>query len=243
MSVRHRRRSIHAEAIAPWVALSVILLIWWAGAKTVNWIKPGHEYPLLSIGTSDDASIPRSKPVDTVPSDPVVQAPAKEGTATISANTRVAGSDLATLRSRRLTVPVEGLSSDVLVSSFDDARGSRRHEAIDILAPRGADVLAVEDGRIVKLFTSAAGGLTIYQFDPTETFVYYYAHLDGYAPGLKEGATVRKGEVIGRVGTTGNAPKDTPHLHFAIAKLDPDRRWWGGTPLDPFLVWRNPSGN
>ena len=95
--------------------------------------------------------------------------------------------------SRSLTIPVRGIASDDLVSSFHDARGSRRHEAIDILAPRGTDVLAVEDGKVVKLFTSDAGGLTIYQFDPSETFVYYYAHLDRYAPGLKEGAMVREG--------------------------------------------------
>jgi murein DD-endopeptidase MepM/ murein hydrolase activator NlpD len=127
------------------------------------------------------------------------------------------------------------------VSSFQDARGSRRHEAIDILAPRGTDVIAVDDGKIARIFTSAAGGLTVYQFDPSETFIYYYAHLDSYAPGLQEGSMLRKGDVVGKVGTTGNAPKDTPHLHFAISKVDPDKRWWGGTALDPFLVWRDPA--
>jgi murein DD-endopeptidase MepM/ murein hydrolase activator NlpD len=142
-----------------------------------------------------------------------------------------------------LTIPVRGIGSDDLMSSFHDARGSRRHEAIDILAPRGTEVLAVEDGTIKKLFTSAAGGLTIYQFDPSERFVYYYAHLDRYASGLKEEAMVRKGDVIGFVGTTGNAPEGTPHLHFAVSKLDPDRRWWGGTALDPFVIWRDPSEN
>jgi peptidoglycan LD-endopeptidase LytH len=90
---------------------------------------------------------------------------------------------------------------------------------------------------VAKLFTSVAGGLTIYEFDPKEQFVYYYAHLDGYAAGLKEGGDVTRGQVIGYVGTTGNAPKNTPHLHFGISKLDPDHRWWGGTALDPFLVW------
>jgi murein DD-endopeptidase MepM/ murein hydrolase activator NlpD len=137
---------------------------------------------------------------------------------------------------------VRGLDADDLVSSFHDARGSsRQHEAIDILAPRGTDVLAVENGTIAKLFTSKAGGLTIYQFDPSEKYIYYYAHLDGYAPGLKEGMPVGKGDVLGAVGTTGNAPKNTPHLHFGISKLDPDKRWWGGTALDPYLVWRDPS--
>ena len=161
---------------------------------------------------------------------------------TISANTAIHGSDLEALRQRSLVVPVRGLERDDLVASFTDARGSsRRHEAIDILAPRGTEVLAVEDGKVAKIFTSDAGGLTLYQFDPSESFVYYYAHLDNYAPGLKEGDMLRKGDVVGTVGTTGNAPKNTPHLHFAIAKLDPDKRWWGGTALDPFLVWRDPS--
>ena len=102
-------------------------------------------------------------------------------------------------------------------------------------------MFAVEDGKVAKIFTSNAGGLTLYQFDPSDTFVYYYAHLDSYAPGIKEGVMLQRGDVVGAVGTTGNAPKDTPHLHFAIAKLDPGKRWWGGTALDPFLVWRDPS--
>ena len=94
----------------------------------------------------------------------------------------VLGSDIESLRRRSLALPVRGIDTDALVSSFEDARGQRRHEAIDILAPRGTDVLAVEDGRVAKLFTSVAGGLTVYQFDPSEQFVYYYAHLDSYTP-------------------------------------------------------------
>ena len=160
---------------------------------------------------------------------------------TLSATTIVTGSDLDALRSRSLIIPVRGLDAEDLMSSFDDARGSRRHEAIDILAPRGTDVVAVDDGKVAKIFTSRAGGLTVYQFDPSETFVYYYAHLDKYAPDLEEGVMLRKGDLIGWVGTSGNAPENTPHLHFAISKLDADRRWWGGTALDPYLVWRDPS--
>ena len=242
MSLRHKRRSLHPEAIAPWAALSFILLIWWAGAKTLNWVRPGHQYPLMSFGARVDPDVPKTEPVDTVPEAPALTAtPAGP---TISANTMILGSDLASLRSRGLLVPVKGIATDDLDSSFHDARGSsRRHEAIDILAPRGTDVLAVEDGKVAKIFTSDAGGLTLYQFDLSESFVYYYAHLDSYAPGIKEGAMLKKGDVIGAVGTTGNAPKDTPHLHFAIAKLDADRRWWGGTALDPFLIWRDPSEN
>ena len=109
---------------------------------------------------------------------------------------------------------------------------------MDILAPRGTAVLAAVDGRIAKLFTSAAGGLTIYQFDADERFCYYYAHLDGYAPNLNEGQSVRRGQLIGFVGTTGNAPPGTPHLHFAIYRLGPDRKWWDGEPIDPIHVLR-----
>jgi murein DD-endopeptidase MepM/ murein hydrolase activator NlpD len=235
MTVRHRRRSVHAEAVAPWAALSFILLIWWAGAKALDWIRPGQTM-MPSFGAGSDPSVPRANPIDTAPVEPAFGARATSPR--LSANTMVLGSDIASLRRRSLVLPVRGLDSDALVSSFDDARGQRRHEAIDILAPRGTDVLAVEDGRVAKLFTSVAGGLTVYQFDASEQFVYYYAHLDSYAPGLKEGMMLRKGDVIGAVGTTGNAPKDTPHLHFAISKLDPDRKWWGGTALDPYLVWR-----
>jgi murein DD-endopeptidase MepM/ murein hydrolase activator NlpD len=123
-----------------------------------------------------------------------------------------------------------------LHDTFSDARGSRVHEALDILAPRGTQVIAVEDGRIEKLFTSKAGGLTIYQFDPTRTFAYYYAHLDRYADGLVEGRIVKRGDVIGYVGSTGNASPDAPHLHFAIFRLGPERQWWKGEPINPYPI-------
>ncbi|HET9467062.1 MAG TPA: M23 family metallopeptidase [Vicinamibacterales bacterium] len=239
----HRRRTIHAEAVAPWLALSVVLLVWWAGARALNWARPGFRSPLTSFSTRVDPSGPKARPMHDAPRADAALRP-RDNRPTISANTMVRGSDIESLRQRSLAIPVRGLDADDLVSTFDDARGtSRRHEAIDILAPRGTDVLAVEDGKVAKIFASAAGGLTVYQFDPSETFVYYYAHLDSYAPGLKEGAMLRKGDVVGTVGTTGNAPKNTPHLHFAISKLDPDKRWWGGTALDPYLIWRDPSEN
>jgi murein DD-endopeptidase MepM/ murein hydrolase activator NlpD len=239
---RAYRRSVHLEAIAPWAALSVIMLVWWAGAKMVASIRPHAGGPIASVARSRGAPrVSTAHAIDGALKDPVVAAPRRG--VTLTAETSVTGVDIANLRGRGLEIPVKGIPASALVSSFDDARGGRKHEAIDILAPRGTDVLAVENGKIAKLFTSQAGGLTIYQFDPSEQFVYYYAHLDGYAPDVKEGNDVRRGAVIGYVGTTGNAPKHTPHLHFAIAKLDPDHRWWGGTPLDPFLVWRDPASN
>ena len=144
---------------------------------------------------------------------------------------------IAQLRVRNLTLPVQGIKRDELRDTFNEARGgSRKHEAMDVLAPRNTPVLAVEDGKIARLFLSAAGGITIYQFDPTSTYCYYYAHLEKYANGLEEGDTVKRGEVLGYVGTTGNAPRDTPHLHFAIVKLGDDKKWWEGTPIDPYSV-------
>ena len=144
---------------------------------------------------------------------------------------------LGELRARSLTLPVQGIKRDELRDTFNEARGStRKHEAMDVLAPRNTPVVAVEDGTVAKLFQSAAGGLTIYQFDPRSAYCYYYAHLERYADGLKEGDTVKRGQVIGYVGTTGNAPRDTPHLHFAIFKLGDAKKWWEGTPIDPYSV-------
>ena len=141
------------------------------------------------------------------------------------------------LAARNLEIPVGGIKADKLVRSYHDARsGGREHEALDILAPRGTPVVAVEDGTIAKLFVSKAGGNTIYQFDPSQEYAYYYAHLDRYADGLKEGDVVRRGQLIGYVGTSGNAPKDTPHLHFAVFRLTPEKHWWEGTPIDPYDI-------
>jgi murein DD-endopeptidase MepM/ murein hydrolase activator NlpD len=143
------------------------------------------------------------------------------------------------LAARHLTIPVEGIPADKLVRSYHDARtGGREHEALDILAPRNTPVVAVENGTIAKLFLSKAGGNTIYQFDPGRDYAYYYAHLERYADGLREGRQVHRGDVIGYVGTTGNAPKNTPHLHFAVFRLTPDKRWWEGTPIDPYDILR-----
>lgn len=134
-----------------------------------------------------------------------------------------------------LLIPVAGVIASQLDDTFNDARGSeRRHEALDIMAARGTPVLAARDGKVVKLFNSKPGGLTIYQFDPTGTYAYYYAHLDRYAPRLAEGRQLRRGDVIGYVGSTGNASPDAPHLHFAILVLGPEKQWWKGTAIDPY---------
>jgi murein DD-endopeptidase MepM/ murein hydrolase activator NlpD len=146
---------------------------------------------------------------------------------------------IAELRRQHLQLPVEGADVGAMKGGFGEVRGGggRGHEAVDILAPRYTPVHAVEGGRIAKLFFSKAGGTTIYQFDPTERYCYYYAHLQGYAADLREGQEVSAGEVIGYVGTSGNAPPNTPHLHFGIFELTGARRWWEGRPLDPYLVY------
>jgi murein DD-endopeptidase MepM/ murein hydrolase activator NlpD len=138
---------------------------------------------------------------------------------------------------RHLVTPLDGLRASDILDTFNATRsGGRRHEAADILAPRGAPIHAVGPGDIRKLFTSVQGGLTIYQFDPDEVWCYYYAHLDRYADDLHEGLRVKAGNVIGYVGTSGNAPPGTPHLHLAIFKIGPDKRWWKGTPVNPYPV-------
>ena len=138
------------------------------------------------------------------------------------------------LLAKRLTIPVPGVKARELRPHFFDARGQRGHEAIDIIAPRGVPVVAVEGGKIAKLFLSVPGGITVYQFDPTQTYAYYYAHLDHYADGLAEGDTVERGQILGYVGSTGNADPMTPHLHFAIFRLGSEKRWWQGEALDPY---------
>jgi len=132
-----------------------------------------------------------------------------------------------------LIVPVAGVLPKDLLDTFDEPRGTRRHNALDIPAPRGTPVLSAADGRLQRMFTSAAGGLMVYASDPTDRFVLMYAHLDRYADGLTDGMPVRRGDTIGYVGTTGNAPPNVPHLHFAIARTSNVERWWTGMPVDP----------
>ena len=138
-----------------------------------------------------------------------------------------------------LLVPVQGITADQLSNTYDDSRGNGRvHEALDIMAPRGTPVLAVADGHVEKLFQSEQGGLTLYQFEPAGRYAYYYAHLDRYAPGVVEGKRLRRGELIGYVGSTGNANVAAPHLHFAVFVLGPEKRWWKGTPINPYPLLR-----
>jgi murein DD-endopeptidase MepM/ murein hydrolase activator NlpD len=137
-----------------------------------------------------------------------------------------------------LSLPLSGIDPKKLADTFKDARGGRKHEALDIPAPRGTPVLAVAQGNVAKLFTSKEGGLTVYQFDDSRTYCYYYAHLSRYASGLQEGTLLRPGEVLGYVGSTGNASAAAPHLHFAVFKLGPEKKWWVGTAIDPLPMFK-----
>lgn len=157
-----------------------------------------------------------------------------------SAHDAAAWPDHAYLRTRRLMVPVAGASVLDVEDTYDHARsGERVHRAVDIRAPRGTPVVAADAGRVLAVKSNALGGLTVYTTDPAQRVAYYYAHLDRYAPGLVEGREVRQGEVLGYVGTTGNAPPDVPHLHFQVLRITDRKRWWDGPPLDPrpYFTW------
>jgi murein DD-endopeptidase MepM/ murein hydrolase activator NlpD len=147
---------------------------------------------------------------------------------------------------RSLYFPVPGVDSTRLDDSFEAPRdGGRRHNAIDIMAPRGTPVLSVEDGRILRLATNANGGITLYATNADEQFVYYYAHLDRYHPGIYTGRPLMRGDTIAYVGTTGNAPKNTPHLHFQVMRMPADRKYWNGEPINPYPLLKaapSPTG-
>ena len=213
--------------LAGMLVMAAVVTIFPSGAAVVT------NTPLTAAGSNDVEVRPSLKETPPPVSPPEPELNATTTLPVMSANT------VETLRQRALTLPVQGIKKDDLRDTFHEKRGgTRRHEAIDILAPRNTPVFAVEDGSIARLFLSEAGGITIYQFDPGEDYVYYYAHLERYADGLEEGDKVRRGQIIGYVGTTGNAPRDTPHLHFAIFQMTDDKKWWQGTAIDPYSVLR-----
>lgn len=209
-------------------------------------------YYLMTLDRAIDTSAPRAYPPVTdapasstrppTPASPVGDAPPAPATPEMPATVAPPPGPRVVLGATPsgLIVPVSGIASNQLLDTFTDARGSDRvHDAIDIMAPRGTPVLAVADGEVEKLFTSeGGGGLTIYQFEPSGRYAYYYAHLDRYAADLKEGQALKQGDVIGYVGSTGNASPDAPHLHFAIFVLGADKRWWDGTAINPYPLLR-----
>lgn len=141
--------------------------------------------------------------------------------------------------SAALLIPVAGVRPDQLLDTYADARSEGRvHNAIDIIATRGTPVIAAANGRIVKLFYSERGGITIYQLSADERMIYYYAHLDRYADGLTENHAARQGEVIGYVGDTGNAGSGNYHLHFSISAIANPKRYWDGVNINPYPLLR-----
>ena len=162
--------------------------------------------------------------------------PDKAAPVVVAQQVRVAPSGLA--------IPVDGIKADQLTDTYDAARGAgRRHDAIDIMAAEGTPVISAADGTVEKLFNSARGGITIYVRSPDRKWTFYYAHLMAYAPGLQEGQVVKRGQVIGQVGHTGDASASGPHLHFAINTMGQDERWWQGTPINPYPLLAGKRGS
>lgn len=180
------------------------------------------------------AATVRSTPAP-LPTPPV---PAAESTVIAPSTTEpVRDSSNASAPLGALLIPVAGIDASQLFDTFTQSRAAGRpHEAIDIMAPRGTPVRAVADGKIAKLFLSKPGGLTVYQFDTTEKLAYYYAHLDRYAPGLTQGQQLKQGDLVGFVGSSGNADPAHPHLHFAIFELGPEKHWWEGRAINPYPI-------
>ncbi len=253
-----RRRSSVISAAVPWLLSLTIFTIAWEAFRheQPSYVRQSTESPFASspraapardtVAVAPAPATPPALSPTTVPT-PAPSAAIPESTIPNEASSTVASgvpplglpdADIAELRRRQLPIPVQGVTAVMLVPTFHQSRSQGEHEALDILAPRGTPATAVEDGTVAKLFTSQRGGLTVYLFDPGGVYCYYYAHLDRYAEGLAEGQTVSRGQVVGYVGTTGNAPPNTPHLHFAIFKLGPEKHWWQGTALDPYLIWR-----
>jgi peptidoglycan LD-endopeptidase LytH len=178
---------------------------------------PGASLPDLSAGS---APVLHPAPLPELIPPPVSQA---SGTAVLP----------------RLAMPLDGIDPQSIYDSFADPRSDHRHEALDIMAPRGTPIKAVAEGNVVKLFQSNKGGLTVYQFDNSRTYCFYYAHLDRYAKGLKEGMLLRRGDVLGYVGSTGDASAEAPHLHLAVLELGPEKQWWKGTAINPLPLLRS----
>jgi murein DD-endopeptidase MepM/ murein hydrolase activator NlpD len=192
----------------------------------------------VSAGHTEEQSGTRSR--TTEPAMPQAPGPVVQPSGQVPATQPPLTADTQALNSPPISIglPLEHLQLPDIQDTYNDSRGggSRKHEATDIMAPRGTPIRAVSDGTIKKLFLSKPGGITIYQFDPSETYCYYYAHLDRYADGLREGQQVKRGDLLGYVGSTGDANPSAPHLHFAIFQLGPEKKWWQGTPLNPYSI-------
>jgi len=145
------------------------------------------------------------------------------------------------LRRLNLMVPVDGVAPSRVADTYNARRGERGHDALDIFARRGTEVVASVRGEILRVSSNALGGNTIYAVDEGRRFVFYYAHLDRYHRRAKVGTRIAPGDVIGYVGTTGNAPRDLPHLHFQVMRMVAGPRWWEGPPVNPHPYLARPG--
>lgn len=214
-------------------ALALAFVLWTTGGLRTSTLR-AQERPLPAspggFDLSQAAREQKASPIEPAPSDLPQELAVPQG----QADRSTAGNTEAP----HLLVPVQGVDVKSIIDTFADTRDGHQHEALDIPAARGTPVLAAAEGNVVKLFQSKAGGLTVYQFDNDQIYCYYYAHLDRYAPELREGVLLRPGQVLGFVGTTGNAPANAPHLHFAVFRLGPEKSWWKGTAIDPLSLMR-----
>ena len=180
--------------------------------------------PAIMVGHKADTGVAAAIRADTALAPPTLD----------SAPPPLANDETSILR-RELGVPVAGITASALRDNFLELRGgTRAHEALDIIAARGTPVLSASNGRVLKLFNSKPGGLMVYAVDSTERYILKYGHLDAYAPGLADGQPLKRGQQIGVVGTTGNAPPGAPHLHFAMARAEDLKKWWVGAAVNPY---------
>jgi peptidoglycan LD-endopeptidase LytH len=153
-----------------------------------------------------------------------------------TASTAATPDELASLAAGMI-IPVQGVVRSQLRDSYTEARSGHAHEALDIMAPRGTPVLSATDGRVLKLYQSVAGGTMVYAADASDRFILMYGHLDRYADGLAEKMPIKRGQLIGYIGSTGNAPPGATHLHFAIARGHPSVAWWKGFAVNPYTLF------
>jgi murein DD-endopeptidase MepM/ murein hydrolase activator NlpD len=219
--------------------LAVVLAAGWAAPGVFGRVNVALGWAPAPVAAPSPAPVIAVAPPIVAPAVAVVPAPT-----TAAADVPVTAAppepiDAAAPGAVRLLIPVQGVAAASLVNSYDQARGQgRRHDAIDIMAPRGTPVVATSDGVVMKLFQSERGGITLYELAPDRRTIYYYAHLDRYAPGMVEGRALRRGDVLGYVGNTGDAGPGNYHLHFEVSTTADPRKYWGGISQNPYPLLR-----
>lgn len=193
--------------------------------------------PMLYYPEPVDAPAPKAPPPPIAAATPPTPAPSQAGVAVSTEASASAAIGMAELRSRHIILPVATVTGPI-DDSFDAERddGGRTHHAIDIMAPRGTPILSADDGRVLRMSSNTLGGITMYTIDPDGQLVYYYAHMDHYNEAMSAGRAIVKGDTLGFVGTTGNAPANAPHLHFQVMRMPADGKYWEGEPINPFTL-------